>query len=182
MESFNAFLAHLSKREKIIFYCAVCFILVMLLDRLIISPVYSRIHTLNKEIKGRESDIKRGLHILTQKDKILSESAKFDPFFETAKTEEEEMTSVLKEIESLANKASVYLIDMKPGTIKTMGELKKYQVNLSCEAQMEQIINFMYDIEYSNKLLMIEKYQMSPKSKESSVVVCNLSISKVVIP
>lgn len=182
MESFNAFLARLSKRERIIFYFTACFILVMSLDRLIVFPVYSRIHTLNKEIKDKESDIKRDLHILTKKDKILSESAKFSSFFESAKTEEEEMTLVLKEIENLASKASVYMVDMKPGAIKTMGELKKYQVNLNCEAQMEQIVSFMYDIENSNKLLTIEKYQMNPKSKESSVVVCSLSISKVVIP
>jgi hypothetical protein len=71
---------------------------------------------------------------------------------------------------------------MKPGAIKTMGELKKYQVNLNCEAQMEQVVNFMYYIENSSKLLTIEKYQMNPKSKESSVVICNLSISKGVIP
>jgi cell division protein FtsL len=90
LESLNAFLARLSKREKIIFYCTACFILTMSLDRLIISPVYSRIHALNKEIKEKESDIKRDLHIATKKDKILSESERFNSFFEAAKTEEEE--------------------------------------------------------------------------------------------
>lgn len=182
IESLSAFLSRLSKREKIVFYCALCFILLMLLDRLVVFPVYSKMHTLNKEIKEKESDIKRDSHIVAQKDKILAESARFGSFFNGGESEEEEMTSVLKEIEILANKASVYLVDMKPGAIKTMGEFKKYQVNLNCEAQMEQLVNFMYDIENSNKLLTIEKYQMNPKSKESSVVVCNLSISKVVIP
>ena len=47
---------------------------------------------------------------------------------------------------------------------------------------MEQLVDFMYNIENSDKLLMIEKYQISPKSKESSVAKCAMSISKIVIP
>lgn len=181
IESFGAFLARLSKREKIIFYCAVSFVSLMSLDRLIISPVYLRMRELNKEIQEEEAEIKKNLRILALKDKISAESAKFASFSNSAKSEEEEMTSILKEVENLANKTSVYLVDMKPGGVKEAGASKKYLVNLNCEGQMDQIVNFMYEIENSNKLLTIEKYQISPKTKESSVTACVFSISKALI-
>lgn len=176
------FIAHLSKREKIVFYAAVSFVSLTLLDRLIISPIHSKIKSLNKEIQETGSNIRKNLHILSQKDRISSEIAQYASFLNSAKSEEEEATSLLKEIESLANKAEVYLIDMKPMGLKDRDSYKKYLVNLNCESQMEQLSDFMYKIENSDELLTVEKYQITPKSKESSIVRCSISIAKIIVP
>jgi hypothetical protein len=181
IQKFYTFLARLTKKEKIIFYLAVILVSLTLLDRLIISPVFSKIRLLNKEIQVKETNIKVNLRILAQKDKILAESAKYKPFLGDPKNNpDEQVTSVLKDIESLANKSSVYLVDMKPGSVKEFGSSKKILINLNCEAQMEQLVDFMYNIENSDNLLSIEKYQLTPKSKESSVAKCSLSVYKVV--
>ena len=178
-QALYTFLSHLSKREKVVVYATAFFISLMLLDRMIISPISGKINSLDKEIQAKESDVKKNLRILAQKNRILTESAKYSFFLAGSKSEEEEMTFILKEIENMANKSSVYLIDLKPGGVKTVGSSKKYAVNLTCEAQMEQLTEFMYDIESSDKLLTIEKYQIGPKSKESSVARCTMSISKI---
>jgi Tfp pilus assembly protein PilO len=120
--------------------------------------------------------------ILSQKDKILSESAKYATYLSRMKSEDEETTTLLKEIEALANKTAISLIDMKPTALKSAGTYKKFLVNLNCEAQMEQLVDFMYNIENSNKLLVIERYQISPKSKESSIARCSMSIAKIFMP
>lgn len=182
IESLNAFLARFSKREKLILYYTIFFVSLMLLDRMIVFPIYSRIQELNKKIREEEEGIKRSLRIAAQKDRISLESARFGSFLSEAKSEEEEMTVLLREAENLAGRTSVYIVDMKPAGVKEIGAFKKYFVNLNCEAQMEQIVNFMYSIENSNKLLTVEKYQMAPKSKESTVVVCSISISKISMP
>jgi Tfp pilus assembly protein PilO len=182
LQAFYTILGRLSKREKFIFYCALLIVSITLLDRLIIYPIFSKLNLLNKEIKEKEAGIRKNLHILAHKDRILAESTKYSSFLSSLKSEEEEMTSILKEIESLADKTSIYLIDMKPGGLKDMGTSKKYLVNLNCEAQMEQLVNFIYSIESSNKLLTVDKYQISPKSRESSIARCRITISKVVVP
>lgn len=182
LQTFYAFMARLSKKEKIIFYAAIFFVSLALLDCLIVSPVHSKIKSLDEKIKEKESGVKKKLHISARKDKIASEIIHYDSFLSSAKSEEEEMTSLLKEIESLANKTSVYLVDMKPAGLKDKGEFRRYSINLNCEAQMEQLIDFMYNIENSNKLFSIEKYQIGPKSKESSIVKCSMSVVRVVIP
>ncbi|MFA5147385.1 MAG: type 4a pilus biogenesis protein PilO [Candidatus Omnitrophota bacterium] len=179
IQELYAILSRMSKREKTILYAAAFFISLTLLDRMMISPIFNRISSLESEIKEKESNIKKSMRILSQKDKIMSESESYGSVFSQANSEEEEMTSILKEIENLASKSSVYLIDMKPGGAKSAGSAKKYIINLSCEAQIEQLTQFMYDIENSSKLLTIEKYQIGPKSKESSVARCSMSISKI---
>ncbi|MDD5584196.1 MAG: GspMb/PilO family protein [Candidatus Omnitrophica bacterium] len=175
-------LSHLNKREKSIFYAAVIVIAVTVLDRLIIAPIAFKVRSLTKEIEETEQSIETNSRILSQKDRILSESAKYASFLNSNKTEDEETTTLLKDIETLATHASVYLADMKPAAAKEAGVAKKYTVTATCEGQMDQIIDFIYNIESSNKLLVIEKYEISPKSKESSIAQASMTISKTVIP
>jgi Tfp pilus assembly protein PilO len=175
-------ISHLSKREKIVFYVAIIVISATILDRLIITPIWSKVTSLTKEIAETEQSIETNSRILAQKDRILSESAKYASFLNSNKTEDEEITALLKDIETIATKASVYLADMKPAAAKEAGVAKKYSVTATCEGQMDQIIDFIYNIESSNKLLVLEKYEISPKSKESSLAQVTMTIAKTVIP
>lgn len=180
----HTFFAHLARREKLILCLAVFFVSLTLLDRLMISPIFSKIKSLNEEIKIKESAIKKDLRILALKDRILEESAKYASLLNNPEfnSEEERATFLLKEIEGLANKNSVYLVDMKPMGLKDIGSVKKYLITLNSEAQMEQLINFIFNIESSNKLLRVERYQISPKSKESTIAKCDMLISQITMP
>lgn len=177
----QVFLGRLSKKDKIIFYIAVCVVALLILDRGIISPVFSKIRSLNKELQDKQANIKKNLRILAQKERILAQGAKYNSLLGDSKmSDDEQVTLVLKELESLANKSSVYLVDMKPSGIKESGSSKMILINLNCEAQMEQLVDFMYNMENSNSLISIEKYQLTPKTKESSVAKCSISVYKVV--
>ncbi|MFH1640545.1 MAG: hypothetical protein ABIA66_01140 [Candidatus Omnitrophota bacterium] len=182
IKSLSSLIPRMNKRGKRIFYIAVFFVSALFLERLIIYPIYYRIKTFNKEIRDSEAEIKKNLHIVSQKDKISKEKDTYASFLIKAKSEEEEVTSILKEIEELANKASIYLEDMKPGGTKAVDSNIKYMLNLNCEAKMEQLIEFMYSIENSNKLFSIEKYEITPKSRDTSIAKCSMSISKISIP
>jgi len=180
IQIFHAFFSKLSKKEKKLFYAAVIFISLALFDFLIISPVFSRMNSLDKEISDKISGIKKYSHILSQKDRIAAERDKYNSFLTSIKSEDEEITFLLKEIENMADKNSVYLVDMKPVESRGEGQQNKYLVSLNCESQMEQLVSFMYSIENSARLLTIDKYEISPKSKESSIVKCSMTISKIV--
>ncbi|MDP2831068.1 MAG: hypothetical protein Q8O02_02310 [Candidatus Omnitrophota bacterium] len=181
LQVLQVFLGRLSKKDKIIFYIAVFIVAILILDRAIISPVFSKIRSLNKELQDKQDNIKKNLRILAQKDRILAQGVKYNSLLGDFKmNDDEQVTLVLKELESLANKSSVYLVDMKPSGIKESGSSKMILINLNCEAQMEQLVDFMYNMENSNSLISIEKYQLTPKTKESSVAKCSISVYKVV--
>ena len=180
LEAFNKFLSRLSKREKMLLYAAVFFVGVSFLVRSVIFPVYARIKMLDNEIKEKEFGINKNIRILSHQDRIKSEATKFASFLSKVESEEEGITSLLKEIENLANKSLLYVVDMKPGGVRQEKDnTKRYVVNLSCEGEMEQIMDFMYNVENSGSLLTIDRYQISPKSKESAVAQCAVSISKI---
>jgi len=182
LKAFYNFIGQLSSRERKIFYITLFVLLIFFLDRMVISPITARLDTLNKEISEKQSAINRYLLIIAQKDKIKQQINKLSVFLESLKSSSDEVTSILKEIERLANKSAVYLVDMKPAGLRQEGPFKKYIVNLNCEAQMEQLVEFMYSIESSHRLLTIEKYEITPKSKETGVAVCTLTVAKMTAP
>ncbi|MFH0918149.1 MAG: hypothetical protein V1830_03340, partial [Candidatus Omnitrophota bacterium] len=97
----QVFLGRLSKKDKIIFYLAVLVVSLLVLDRAIVSPVFYKIRSLNKEIQDKQDNIKKNLRILAQKDKILTQSAKYSSFLgDSQASDDEQVTQVLKELES----------------------------------------------------------------------------------
>lgn len=181
LKIFNKILGRFSKKEKRIFYITFCLAVVFLVERLVLHPIFSKLKSMDEEIHKNEQGIRRSLQILSQKEDILSERKKYSHLIEGDVSEEEEAVSILKEIEGIANKSSVYLVDLKPAGLKKADNMSKYIVNLNLEAQMEQLVNFMYEVEASGKWLSIEKYEILPKSKDSSIAKCNLVVSKRVM-
>ncbi len=179
IQSLYKVLANLSKRERVILYCTVGFFFVFILDRVIISAVFDKIKSLNRQADDMRTEIRKNMRILAYKESISEGTKRYSSLMRSLKSEEEEMTAILREVENLASKSSIYLVDMKPSGTTDMGMLRKYIVDLNCESQMEQLVDFMYNIENSGKLLTIERYTISQKSRDSSIARCRLNISKV---
>ncbi len=182
IQALSSIIKRLSKREKVVLYTAIFIISLTFLDGLIINPILSKLVTLNAQIQEKEEGIRRNLRILARRDKIISESSKYKAFMDNYKTEEEEATSILKEVERLAKKNSIDLAEMAPRReIRQGAESKEYSITLTCEAEMKQILNFLYDIENSRKLLTVRRYEIGPKGRDSNVAQCSMTVSKLVM-
>jgi len=178
----QGFFNKLSKREKYVLYVSATFVFLALLDRAILDPIIARMKMFEDEIKTTEYELIKNSKILQQRNRIESEEKKYASYFLSANSDEEETAFLLLEIENLASLSSVYLIDLKPSGVETEGMIKRFKVNLSCEAEMEQLISFMYSIENSDMLLQVGAFTLNPKSKKSSVDRCNLLLYKIAVP
>ncbi len=181
LSGLTAWFAKLSPKEKSVLYIAAFFIVAAAADRLVIAPVAGKLASLDKEIADMEAAVKRDLRMLAQKDRIALESTKYKSFLAREGSEEEEFSGLMKEVETLANKAGVSLLEMKPGQVKQADSAKQYQVVISTEAEFRKLVEFLYGVETSKQLLKVEKYQISPKSKEEATVKASLTISKIIV-
>ena len=99
-----------------------------------------------------------------------------------AATENEEFTGILKVLDKLAPaKPGFDLIVMTNAGVKSAGQAKKYLVAINCEGTMEKITEFMYNIETAPKLFVVEKYELTPKSKDTGIVKCTMTVSNLVV-
>ncbi len=182
LSKFSAFYQKFSKREKQIFWGTALVVGFLVVDRVALGPAVGKVGQLDSQIKQEESAIRKSMSVLLRKEQIAQESKQFEVFSVEAKNPEEEMVGFLKELETIASQSSVNLSYVKPGSSdESGGKTRKYYASLECEAQMEQIAGFFHSLESSTKLLKIEKYEIQPKSKESSLARCTMTVSKTVL-
>jgi Tfp pilus assembly protein PilO len=178
----SAFFAKRSKREKMILLGTVTAILLVATDRFVVTPVTTSLAKTQQQITDEQTAVRNSLFLLLKKQDISAESREANRYVTAPNSPDEEMTGLLREIEAMAEQASLNLMYVKPASTREgEGGVKKYLANMECEAEMEQIVTFFYSIGSSSKLIKIEKYEIQPKSKESSVARCVITISKTVL-
>ena len=181
-EKFFSWVAHLSKREKLLFGATVAFLTITFSDQLVVRPILNTFGSLNQQIADSKTEIRRNLRYLAEKEKIMGQEKLYSSYSVEAKSAEEETVQLLKHVEELANHAGINLLYAKPGGEKTEGRTKRYYVNLECEAKMEQLIQFFHLVENSTRFLKIEKYTIQPSSTDSKVARSAVTIFKTVVP
>lgn len=173
---------NLSKNELMLLYVAVVFIIAAVFDRMIFHIISLKLRSLDEDIKTQELVIKKDLRTLSQKEKILGLDKQYSNYSVKAKTQEEEISGILREIETKASSSQVVLIDAKPSGVTDEKFIKKYAIIVSCEGSLEQLANFISAIETSTKLFAIDNYVIVSRDREKGIVRCSMAISKIVMP
>ncbi len=175
-------LTKLSKRERLFLYAVIAFVVCALMDRMVIRPIANRFRQLDEEILLQEKLLGKNIRNLGQGKVTINEYKKFEDYSKPAGSDEEEMAKFLSNIEGFARKSTVYLVSIKPRPIMKIDFYKKYTADLESEANMEALIDFVYQIESSNNLFKVEKLQLVPKSAGASIVKGQMVVTKILIP
>ena len=134
------FLANLSKREKSLFYLVVTIILASLIYNFLLQPLGASWSQLNRQILDKEIHLKKNTRYLQQKDRVKSSYARYAGYIKRKGLDEEEMASLLNEVERQARASDVHIVNVKPKPIKELEYYKKYILEINCEAKMENYI------------------------------------------
>ncbi len=176
-----AFLARLNKRERLVFSVAAVFVGAALADRLLIASVADRLRRLDERIATQTDLIRKNVRIVAEKDRVKAAADAFAVYYaQKASTHEEEVGVLLGEVDEMARRASLYIIDMKPLTSEEDAVSRKVAVDLNCEAQMEQILKFMHAVATAPRLLFVESINITPKDKDSTIAKCNMKVSNII--
>ena len=182
LDPIQIFVKRLSKKERILFYIAVIFVSLALLVRVIIYPAFGKMSSLNENIEDMKLLIEKNKRFLSHRDEIASLSSQLASYLGEEGSPEEELTLFLELIDNIADESEVHLLSRTPEGFKTE-ELKKiYSIRLRCEGTMRQIVEFIYNIENSQKLLNVDRYIITPKEEGSTTADCRMFVSKVSIP
>lgn len=171
----------LSKKEKIGLSIAFAFLALAFLDRLLISPIRTRFNALNQQIRIGEKQLGSDMRNINQKKFISEEYEQYLPYVRRSGSDEEEVAKILGEIEALARKSSVYLVDMKPRKPRDVEFYKEYTVEIEAEGYMESLVSFIYQLNTSSQLLRIETLRLNLTKGGTNVLNASMLITKVLI-
>lgn len=175
------FFDKLKPREKKILYVTAALLLVMIGYHGILRPLTDKMASLDDGIFAMELRLRKAKILIRQREEIMDEAKKFPNLEQlNAGTDEEETARMLSLMEQTARKTGCSLSDVKPLPVKTDKFIKRFEVELTAEAVMEQLVNFVYELEHSALLLKVERAVTSPKEGNSSTVRAQLTVVRQV--
>jgi Tfp pilus assembly protein PilO len=143
-------LSELQPRERLLAACSGVVLLVVLLDRLVLSPWLHHAHTVREEARQMESALQKYQRLLSRKDQVLADLEAHRRYLHPRVEDELAIASLLQELEGIAQTHGVKLSEIKPQPT-VQGELAtRYTLDVRFECQMEEWVDFIFGIETSN--------------------------------
>jgi hypothetical protein len=174
-------LAKLSKRERALFYGVVIVVFVAASERLVVNPITSRLSELDEEILLRETQVRKHWRDLAVRDSVRRAYTQYAGYTSVAGSDEEEMARLLGEIEGLASRVGVSLVDVRsrPANMTDVG--KQYPVEVDAETEMAGLVRFLHGLHSSKYLLRVKQMRVTPKESRGSQVKVYLLIQETVL-
>jgi len=172
----------ISKREKKLFIITLLVISLSMLYPFAIEPFYREYVRLNQDINIKRVRLAKNIRLMEQKNIIMQEFDKYGQQLKIKGSDEEEMASVLSEIEKIGKSAGIYLSDVKPQRIKDMDFYRIMLVEIKFQASMKTFSKFIYELGNSALLLKVSRLQVNSKGADSSLLEGIIQVSKVSLP
>ncbi len=170
----------LKKRERIMLSITGAVILSGIVFNIMIIPVIKKNDNLNKEINSTRDKLKQYLILLTHKEGIQNKYRKFSTNPSLFSTKEDTLVSTLSELENLAHRSDIRIIDIRPQLPQSQTLYKEIIISVKTEGTIESHLKFIYNLEGSLLLLRVRKFQLNSLPNSSNLE-GNFSISKLSI-
>jgi len=178
----NKFIAGLNDNQKKLLVVAVVIVIAALFDRLLIGPTMSRLSSIEEDIAKEETTIKQDMRFLGYRDRIVKESSEVDPYLtKDMLTDNEMIASFLNKVQNLASQSKVNLIKINPAPGEQDADYWKYQADLECSGQLQDVISFMHSINSDMDLMKVDKFSFSGKKSDTDEIKATMTIEKIVV-
>ena len=174
------FFSKLSKKERVGLIVAGIIVVAVLIDRLVVNPAGIKLKHVEQQITLSEKKLSLDLRNILNKDFIESEYKKHKNFVKKSSvSDEENISNMLAEIESLARTAGVTLVDIKPQVAKQIDFYKEYAVEVTIEGPIEQIVIFLHKLNNTAQLFRAVKLRLGMKQKELLAVRATMLVTHI---
>jgi len=169
----------MNKREKILLIVAVVVVLVPTAYFKIFTPFIDKWTNQSLEIKKDKEIIKKLKDEISQKDNLTKEFSLLTKKIRAKLPLEREENQFLAEIGKVSQDTDVHIITMNPLLSKNLGVFKELSVEIDMEANLGNLVRFLYQMRKSSVVLVANKLSLEPKSRRSALLKGNLTISTI---
>lgn len=172
----------LKPREKIFIFAAFIVGFLFMADFVLVRPIWDYHISLNEQIGVLERQLVRNLLNINRKSLVEGKFEKYRQWIHPVSSDEEEIGKMLSEIEQNARSNKVALVDMKPRQTKTLDFYKEYRTELDAEMPMKNWVQFVYQIENSDQLILLSTLKLNYKKEpEPAVVKAKMEFTKTLL-
>jgi hypothetical protein len=148
-------LPELQPRERLLAIGSGIVLLVVLLDRLVLSPWMRHAQVIRQDIRRMEEELLSHERLLARKDRLLAELQRHQRYLHPAVADDLQTAALLKEIEALAGQSHVTLEEIKPLPTEADALSRRYALDIRFECTPEEWAEFVYRLETSTSLFEV---------------------------
>ena len=177
----NQIISGLSARQRVLLWVAVAVVALAGLQQFVYVPIVDRLHELDEQILQKESQVRRNAKTLASREGVLKAYAPYSAYASTEGSPEETIGGVLAEIEELARRTGLVLVNVRPKPATKIDVGKQYPVEIEFETEMTPLIKFIHGLHGSKHLLRVSQLRLDPKDGRGPQIKVYLLINKMVI-
>jgi hypothetical protein len=170
--------SNLSHRERTLLYLTIGVAGIALWYSCFMGPMISRWKDLRAELERSELRYEKFARVAQREDATRRAYQDIADRLKIKGSDQEEMAFLLSEIESLA-RDRIRITNIKPHAVKEFGFYKRFNVEIDCEARMEDLVGFIYEAEESESMLRLERLRVQVNSGDTGLVGVSLLFSKL---
>lgn len=170
----------LNRNEKILAGAVLALILFYGVNQFIIAPLSEKFSSAEEDVSRLKLAIRKFSELEREKDRLLSEYEKIQPYLKLSGSDEEKQAAILSRIETEARNSGLNIIDMRPELLKKPKAVSLLcNVQLNAEADLNKIVAFLCNLENAPILFKIEKLNLSVKDESKGLLRFEVSILAV---
>jgi len=171
----------MTKREqKILMICGVLFVTYVSYN-LIWKSFRIKSEIVSQKIRKGEKRLKKNLEIMRHQKVVLEEYSEYVNTFKQEMTDEEQMSSIIAQLEAMTQKHKLPFSEMKPQKVNTVDFYKVFPVSLKMDGNLDQINRFLYDLQKEPYFFHVDKLRLEKKSRQKSFLNVSLVLSKLLL-
>ena len=176
-------LNRLALDRQVMVHVAVALLVVAGIVAIGLGPLRRRFLALDADIAEQEKTMARNVRVLSpaSRDTVVRDFRVYGDALRKKGSTAEESAAMLAEVETLAAQAKISLGGTKPETQVDDPDSEQYSVALEFEADMSQLVGFLYAIETSPRMLRIKRLALEAKgARTSGAIKCSALVTRVV--
>lgn len=174
-------LSKFSGRERTLVVATILILLSTVSYGFIIEPLLRAYSDLKFKIATDAKKLEKSERLIHMKDAIIAEYERYSKILKPARSDEEEIASMLKVIEATARNDNVYIMNIRPQPLKEEELHKIFSLELSAEAQIERLMKFIYDLQTGTDLLRVRRLTIRAGAAKSGQLKALMIITKPAI-
>jgi len=171
----------LSRREQKIFIVCAVFVGVYGINNVVLKPFKINTNILGQQIKKGENRLKKNLKVVWKYKTVTEEYQEYVKDFKQKMRDEEQMSAIISQLESMTQKNQLQFSEMKPQKISRVDFYKVFPVSLKLDGSLEQVSQFLYALQSAPYYFQVDKLRLEKKSRQQSILKATLVLSKILI-
>ena len=148
----------------------------------IFKPIKQKEAILDEEIQAEIKLLNKDFLAVKKEKQLKREYENLLVPFRQQNSDEEEMSVLLSQMQTLATQTGLRIVDIKPQKSRKTEFCKFLPLSLSLEGYYSDVIRFLYVVQATPYSLGVDELFLEFKPSQRNVLTCRIDLSRILIP